>query len=110
MNRRDARAIHINLRAMSAVPRVTNNAAAGQFEVQTEHGVARLRYVWRGDVLDLTHTSVPQEAEGRGIATLLARSALEYARAQGLKVIASCPFVHAYLRKHPEYADLIVSS
>jgi predicted GNAT family acetyltransferase len=95
---------------MAAAPTVTNNVAEGQFEAKTAHGLARLRYVRRGDVLDLTHTSVPQDAEGRGVGTLLARAALEHAKAQGLKVIPSCPFVHAYVRKHPEYAALVVSS
>jgi predicted GNAT family acetyltransferase len=95
---------------MSAAPTVTNNAADGQFEIQTAHGVARLRYAQRGDVLDLTHTAVPQEEEGKGIGTMLARAALQHARARGLKVIPSCPFVHAYVRKHPELAGLIVQS
>jgi predicted GNAT family acetyltransferase len=66
-----------------------------------------LRYVARGDVLDLTHTVVPREAEGQGIGSALARAALEYARANDLKVIATCRFVHGYLQKHTEYADLV---
>jgi predicted GNAT family acetyltransferase len=92
---------------MASIPTVTNNAEAKRFEVATEHGTAMLRYVARGDVLDLTHTVVPQEAEGQGIGSALARAALEYARANDLKVIATCRFVHGYLQKHTEYADLV---
>jgi len=47
---------------------------------------------------------VPQPFRGRGLATALAKAALEAARAEGLRVIAQCPFVRAYLRKHPASA------
>jgi predicted GNAT family acetyltransferase len=95
---------------MSAAPAVKHNAAENQFESPTAHGLARLRYVQRGDVLDLTHTSVPQDAEGQGIGSQLARTAFEHAKAKGLRVMPSCPFVHAWLRKHPEFEDVVVSS
>jgi predicted GNAT family acetyltransferase len=94
---------------MASLPIVTNDVAASRFEAPTEHGTAMLRYAARGDVLDLIHTVVPQEAEGQGIGASLARAALEYARANDLKVIASCPFVRAYLQRHKEYADLVAT-
>lgn len=86
---------------------VTNDPAAGRFEAHSEHGVAHLKYVARGDVLDLVHTEVPQEAEGQGIGTALARAALDHARSEGKKVIPSCPFVRTYIERHGEYADLV---
>lgn len=86
---------------------VTNDPAAGRFEAHSEHGVAHLKYVARGDVLDLVHTEVPQEAEGQGIGAALARAALDHARSEGKKVIPSCPFVRAYIERHGEYADLV---
>lgn len=86
---------------------VTNDPAAGRFEAHSEHGVAHLKYVARGDVLDLVHTEVPQEAEGQGIGAALARAALDHARSAGKKVIPSCPFVRAYIERHGEYADLV---
>ena len=95
---------------MPAVPAVRHNAAENQFESPTAHGVARLRYVRRGDVIDLTHTSVPQDAEGQGIGSQLARAAFEHAKAKGLKVVPSCPFVHAWLKRNPDFADVVVSS
>jgi predicted GNAT family acetyltransferase len=94
---------------MSAAPNVTNNAAAGRFEANTEWGMALLKYVRRGDALDLVHTEVPQPAEGKGIGAALARAALEHARREGLKVIPSCPFVLGYLKKHQEFADLVAT-
>jgi predicted GNAT family acetyltransferase len=44
---------------------------------------------------------------GRGVGSTLIRGALELVRAQGLKVVSKCPFVSAYLGKHPEFNDLI---
>ena len=94
---------------MPAASAVTHNSAAGQFEARTEHGTALLKYVPRGTVLDLVHTEVPPAVEGQGIGMSLARAALEHARSQKVQVIPSCPFVKAYIGKHPEYADLVTT-
>jgi len=50
----------------------------------------------------------PPELSGRGVASKLVRGALELVRAQGLKVVAKCPFVSAYMGKHPEFNDLLL--
>ena len=92
---------------MAQSPSVVHNAAAGQFEIRAEKGSAVLAYVQRGDTLDLLHTRVPGELEGQGYGGALAKAALDYARANGFKVIPTCPFVNAYLRRHKEYADLV---
>ena len=91
---------------MAESPTVVNNPAAGQFEIRTDGGIAVLTYVQRGDALDLVHTRVPHALEGKGYGGALAKAALDYARAMGLKVIPTCPFVSMYLRRHKEYADL----
>jgi hypothetical protein len=91
---------------MTDSPNIVHNEAAHQFEIPNELGPVLLRYVKRGDVLDLVHTEVDEQFEGRGYASALARTALDYARANNLKVIATCPFVRKYLERHPEYADL----
>ena len=54
----------------------------------------------------LTHTIVPDAIGGRGIAGQLVKAALEYARAQDLKVVPRCSYAASYLDRHPEYADL----
>lgn len=86
---------------------ITNNAARNRYEVGVEGHVAHADYVIDGDVITFTHTIVPGELEGRGIASRLIRFALEDVRARGLRVIARCPFVAAFIRKHPEWADLL---
>ena len=87
-------------------PNIVHNETTHQFEIPNDVGRVLLRYVKRGDVLDLVHTEVDEQFEGRGYASALARAALDYARANKLKVVASCPFVKKYLERHPEYADL----
>jgi uncharacterized protein len=88
---------------------VSHNSAAGQFEIRTEHGTALLRYAYRGAELDLLHTEVPDALEGRGYGAALAKAALEYAAAENMKVIPSCPFVSTYVKRHPEHAGLLAA-
>jgi predicted GNAT family acetyltransferase len=94
---------------MASAPNVTNNTAAGQFEIRTDAGVALLKYVPSGSSLDLVHTEVPAALEGQGYGAALAAAALDYARSQHLTVVPTCPFVQTYLRRHKEYADLVQS-
>ena len=61
------------------------------------------------DTIIFTHTEVPPHLEGKGIGNQLARAALDYARSEELKVVPRCPFISAFIRRHPEYQDLVVS-
>jgi predicted GNAT family acetyltransferase len=54
-----------------------------------------------------THTEVRAEAEGKGVGSTLVRWALDDVRRRGLQIVPRCPFVAAYLERHPEYADLV---
>lgn len=53
------------------------------------------------------HTEVMPDAEGQGVGSRLARGALEDVRRRRLGVVADCPFIAAYIRRHPEYRDLL---
>lgn len=72
-----------------------------------ERHSAEINYRRSGDTLNMYHTGVPPAYEGRGIASRLAQVALDYARENGLKVIPSCSFISVYIRRHPEYAELV---
>jgi predicted GNAT family acetyltransferase len=61
----------------------------------------------QGDVRIFTHTEVFPAFEGRGVGTALARGALDDVRASGRRVVAQCPFIRAYIERHPEHADLV---
>lgn len=60
--------------------------------------------------LILFHTEVDPSVEGRGVGSRLAAATLDDIRARGLKVTVKCPFVAAYLERHPEYRDLLFES
>jgi predicted GNAT family acetyltransferase len=57
----------------------------------------------------LIHTEVDPSAEGQGVGSRLASGALDDIRARGLKVTVKCPFVSAFMERHPEYRDLLAS-
>ncbi len=69
--------------------------------------VGLIDYRLHGDVITLVHTEVPPAFSGQGLASTLARSALDDARSRGLGVVPSCSYVAEYVEKHPEYADLV---
>ena len=85
-------------------PRVVNNPASSRFELADGAHIAVLEYRRSARRIDLIHTEVPEALRGRGIGDRLARAALDYARNEGLHVVAVCPFVRSYLRRHPDEA------
>ena len=88
---------------------VTNNEVAQQFEVDVGGLLARLVYERTGGRIILIHTEVPAALEGRGIGSLLARTALDDAGARQLRVVPRCPFVRSYIERHPEYRGLVTA-
>jgi uncharacterized protein len=90
-----------------AVPAIRDNTKAHRFEMDLDGAIAYSNYRREGNVLTILHTEVPEALNGRGIGSALTRGILDLARAQGLKVVALCPFVSGYLKKHPEYSDLL---
>jgi uncharacterized protein len=58
-------------------------------------------------VIVLVHTEVAPSEEGHGVASRLVAGALDDIRSRGLRVAPVCPFVAAYLRRHPEQRDLV---
>ena len=69
--------------------------------------VGEVRYRSKRDRIALVHTEVQPAFEGQGLAGRLVAGALDDIRARGLRVVPICPYVRAYLRRHPEYADLV---
>lgn len=89
---------------------VTNNERRQRFEITADGHTGFLAYAIDADNrMNLKHTEVPRELEGRGLGGKLAKAALDHARAAGLRVAVSCPFVQSYVQRHPEYADLTES-
>jgi predicted GNAT family acetyltransferase len=86
---------------------IVNNKAKHRYELAVEGHIAATYYSIADGVITFIHTEVPPELGGKGIASQLIKGALDQVRADGLKVIAQCPFVKAYIDKHPDYADLL---
>lgn len=88
---------------------VVNNTDRHRFELAAEGHVAAAYYDLRPGVITFTHTEVPKELGGKGIGSKLVKGALDQVRRDGLKVVPDCPFVKAYIAKHPEEADVLAS-
>jgi len=86
---------------------VINNTQQQQFEIHAEDNVAVLVYRFYKNDIALMHTDVPDALGNRGIASALAKFALEWAKEQHKKIMVYCPFVASYLKRHPEYNELV---
>jgi predicted GNAT family acetyltransferase len=88
---------------------IRHEPQAQRFVIDADGGTALLQYReldTRG-TLDFNHTYTPPALRGSGIASRLTEHALRHAREHGYKVVPSCPFVAAYIARHPEYRDLL---
>ena len=86
---------------------VRDNKAQNRFELDIDGQMAFANYHKTPSAIIITHTETPHALRGRGIASELVKGALELIRADGHKVVAGCGFVVDYLRKHPQYADMV---
>jgi len=91
---------------MSDATEVQHNAAAHRYELTVDGHLSVCEYEWEGARMVFTHTLVPPELRGRGIAEKLVRAALAGAREQGCKVVPACSYVAKFLERHAEYRDL----
>jgi predicted GNAT family acetyltransferase len=86
---------------------VRHNAEHHRFECTVDQHLCVADYRRAGDTLLMTHTGVHASLQGRGIAAALVRTALEFARSQGLKVDPQCSYVQVYMQRHPETQALL---
>ena len=86
---------------------VRDNSALHRFELDTDGHTAYAYYQMAPGVITLNHTEVPPALGGRGVGSALVRGVLEAVRARGLKVVPKCPFVSAFMGRHPEFNDLL---
>ncbi|MFE8644688.1 GNAT family N-acetyltransferase [Sphingomonas sp. NCPPB 2930] len=86
-----------------------HDTAAQRFEAQREgRTLGHLAYETAADgALVITHTIVPPEHAGQGVASFLARGVLDDVRTRGLQVVPECSFVAGWLQRHPDYLPLV---
>lgn len=92
--------------AISAA-QVEHNSDAQQFELRIGSMLCLLQYRISNGRMIVYHTEVPLPIQNRGMAERITRAALQYARAEKLKVEPRCPYTAAFLRRHGEYSDLL---
>jgi len=89
-------------------PVLTDNPAASRYELHVDGKLAGfVDYRLRGEVISLVHTEVEPAFQGEHLATHLARYSLDDARKRGLAVLPFCPYISSWIKKHPEYAELV---
>jgi len=78
-----------------------------RYEATTADGeVAGIaQYILDGSTITFVHTKVEDKFEGHGVGSQLAREALRDARRRDLRIVPVCPYIKAYLAKHPEVFD-----
>lgn len=87
---------------------VQHDAKAHRFVIDLDGSQGLIDYQLRDGVMAITHTAVPREIEGRGVASQLTRAAFNHARAEGLKIHPACSYAAAWSKRHPELSDVVV--
>jgi uncharacterized protein len=88
---------------------VSNNPAQNRYELKVDGHIAATYYEIANGVITFEHTEVPPELGGKGVGSKLVKGALDQVRTERLKVIAQCPFVKAWIDKHPDYTTLLMA-
>lgn len=86
-----------------------HNIDLRQFEFHIDGYIAKIAYTKTKDTLNLFSTKVPKELEGREIASQLAEQVFNVIENEKLTIIPTCPFIIAYIKKHPEWKRLVSS-
>lgn len=86
---------------------VRHNTAENRFEAQVEGRLSVADYTMQNGEMIITHTFVPPELRGRGIAEKLVRAALEHAQKRQLRVVPACSYVDVFIQRHREFQSLV---
>jgi len=86
---------------------IVHNPDDQRFQTEKDGHRCQLDYTFRDAVISMNRVYVPPPVEGKGIAGALTRYALDYSRAHEWKVIPRCPYVAAWIKRHPDYQDLV---
>ncbi len=90
---------------------VDDNPDLSRYELRVDGDlVGWADYRPAGDSVIVAHTEVVDGHEGEGLGSALVRGSLDAIRASGKTVMPMCPFTAAYIRRHPEYVDLVDAS
>ena len=86
-----------------------DNEEGKQYEFHIDDLVPRIEYIKaKDDKIYLTHTEVPRQLEGKGVATALVRQVLEDIKQKDVTMVPLCPFVAMYIRRHPVWKSIVL--
>jgi len=91
----------------SPAPTIRHDQAAHRFETTVDGYNSVLEYDVDGERAVFTHTFVPPELRGRGIAEKLVRAGLAWAQGEGKRVVPACSYVDIFIQRHPEFQSLL---
>ena len=86
--------------------KITHNPANRAFEIRIDGQLSKLDYIQDAKNFVITHVGVYPEHRGQGVAGKIVEAALQYAKENSLRVIPMCSYAAAFMRRHPEYAEL----
>ncbi|MGH3367225.1 MAG: GNAT family N-acetyltransferase [Nocardioidaceae bacterium] len=85
-----------------------NNADESRYELVVDDSVAGIaEYRAKDGLIELLHTEVDSSYAGQGLGSRLARGVLDDIRGQGLALVPYCRFIRSYLKRHPEYVEMV---
>lgn len=96
----------VNVRGRMSLT-IQHERSAHRFVAQVDGAPCVLDYSLAAGVMTITHTGVPPEVRGRGIASALVQAALDAARAEGWQVVSACSYASVWMARHPSYRDLL---
>lgn len=89
---------------------LVKNQVDMRFELKIGEYTALIVYKEHGKKIWLIHTEAPEELKGKGAATAIIEKTLSYIEDNDYRLIPLCPFVAAYLKKHPEWERILDES
>lgn len=92
----------------AAAIEIVHDVPRSRFTASVDGLLSRLEYRLTNGVMDIHHTEVPVELGGRGIGGKLVEAAIAHARANDLRVTASCTYARAWMQRHPQSLDLLL--
>lgn len=87
--------------------KVVHNKEKSRFEIEINGLISVVDYIQSDSTIVVTHTGVPKELEGQGIAAAINKALLDYVRESGFQVKPLCSYTASYIVRHPEYQDLL---
>jgi len=86
--------------------KIVHNPAENRFETVIDGELSKLDYLQNGNNFVITHVGVHPSLRGQGVAGKIVEAGIAYARENSFRVVPMCSYAAAYIRRHPEHAEL----